>query len=102
MDNHIHSQNSEQTKSLQDYVAIFHRRGTLIFVSSGALLCLSLVIAFLWPAVYKSMATILIEEQEIPSELVPFDYHQLCRPANRNDKATSHEPHDLVEGGGAI
>jgi uncharacterized protein involved in exopolysaccharide biosynthesis len=31
---------------------------------------LSLAAAFLWPATYKSMATILIEEQEIPSELV--------------------------------
>jgi polysaccharide biosynthesis transport protein len=70
MDNHTHAQSSELTKSLQDYVAIFHRRRTLIFLSSGALLWVSLVIAFLWPAVYKSMATILIEEQEIPFELV--------------------------------
>jgi len=33
-------------------------------------LILSLAAAFLWPPTYKSLATILIEEQEIPSELV--------------------------------
>jgi len=57
-------------QSLHDYVAMFHRRRTLIFLVGGILLGLSLAVAFLWPPVYKSMATILIEEQEIPSELV--------------------------------
>ncbi len=66
----IHSQNSEQAQSLQQYVAMFHRRRTLIVLAGGVLLGLSLAVAFLWPPVYKSMATILIEEQEIPSELV--------------------------------
>jgi polysaccharide biosynthesis transport protein len=31
---------------------------------------MALILAFLWPPTYKSTATILIEEQEIPSELV--------------------------------
>jgi uncharacterized protein involved in exopolysaccharide biosynthesis len=66
----LHSQESEPVLSLQAIVAIFHRRRTLIVLAGGVLLGLSLAAAFLWPATYKSMATILIEEQEIPSELV--------------------------------
>ena len=66
----LHSQESEPVLSLQAIVAIFHRRRTLIVLAGGILLGLSLAAAFLWPATYKSMATILIEEQEIPSELV--------------------------------
>jgi succinoglycan biosynthesis transport protein ExoP len=66
----LHSQESEPVQSLQAYVAMFHRRRTLIVLAGGVLLGLSLAAAFLWPATYKSMATILIEEQEIPSELV--------------------------------
>ncbi len=63
-------QHSEPTQGLQDYLAVFRRRRTLILSTGGILLTLSLAAAFLWPATYKSMATILIEEQEIPSELV--------------------------------
>ena len=70
MNTQPHTQSSEQVQSLQDYVAMFHRRRTLIALAGGVLLTLSLAVAFLWPPVYKSMATILIEEQEIPSELV--------------------------------
>jgi uncharacterized protein involved in exopolysaccharide biosynthesis len=66
----VYSQESEPVQSLQAYVAMFHRRWTLIVLAGGVLLGLSLAAAFLWPATYKSMATILIEEQEIPSELV--------------------------------
>ena len=70
MTTQLHSQESQPVQSLQDYVAMFHRRRTLIVLAGGILLGLSLAVAFLWPATYKSMATILIEEQEIPSELV--------------------------------
>ena len=66
----LRSQESEPVQGLRDYVAMFHRRRTLILLAGGVLLGLSLAAAFLWPATYKSMATILIEEQEIPSELV--------------------------------
>lgn len=64
------SQEPEPVQGLQDYVAMFHRRWTMIVLVGGVLLGLSFAAAFLWPATYKSMATILIEEQEIPSELV--------------------------------
>ena len=66
----LRSQEFEPVQGLRDYVAMFHRRRTLIVLAGGVLLGLSLAAAFLWPATYKSMATILIEEQEIPSELV--------------------------------
>jgi succinoglycan biosynthesis transport protein ExoP len=56
--------------SLNDYIAAFHRRRKLIFLTGLALLTVSLTLAFLWPPTYKSTATILIEEQEIPSDLV--------------------------------
>src|SRR5262245_46024992 len=70
MTTQLHSQESEPVQSLQTYMAMFHRRRTLIVPAVGVLLGLSFAAAFLWPATYKSMATILIEEQEIPSELV--------------------------------
>lgn len=66
----MRSHESEPVRNVQDYVAMFRRRRTLIVLVGGALLGLSLAAAFLLPPVYKSMATILIEEQEIPSELV--------------------------------
>ena len=64
------SRQTEPVQGLQDYLAVFRRRRTLTLLVGGVLLIISLAAAFLWPATYKSMATILIEEQEIPSELV--------------------------------
>ena len=56
--------------SLKDYLAAFHRRRKLILLTGLSLLTVSLTVAFFWPPTYKSTATILIEEQEIPSDLV--------------------------------
>src|SRR5262245_42652919 len=64
------ARDSERVQGLQDYLAIFRRRRTLTFLAGGSLLILSLAAAFLWPATYKSTATILIEEQDIPTDLV--------------------------------
>lgn len=61
---------SEQGKSFTEYLAVFRRRRKLILFTSFGLLTVSLALAFLWPPTYKSTATILIEEQEIPSDLV--------------------------------
>ncbi|WP_455378977.1 GumC family protein [Petrachloros mirabilis] len=61
---------SESPQSLHDYVAVFQRRRSVILLTGCGLLFLSLAAAFLWPPTYKSMATILIEEQEIPTDLV--------------------------------
>ncbi|ULA68961.1 MAG: Putative Lipopolysaccharide biosynthesis protein [Nitrospira sp.] len=70
MDAQRKSQENESTFRLQDYLAVFQRRRLSIILAGGLLFSLSLMVAILWPASYKSKATILIEEQEIPSELV--------------------------------
>ena len=60
----------EQEKSIQDYLAIVSRRKVAI-ISTGLLVFLmGLITALVWPPTYKSSATILIKEQEIPTELV--------------------------------
>lgn len=60
----------EDTKDLNDYIAAFRRRRTSILGIAGALFAISLAAAMLWPPTYQSKATILIEEQEVPSELI--------------------------------
>ena len=57
-------------KSLSDYLDALRRRRTAILLTAGGLFIVSVLIAFLLPPVYRSTATILIEEQEIPPDLV--------------------------------
>lgn len=57
-------------KDLYDYLALLRRRRVLILGVAAALFVASAALAFLLPAVYRSTATILIEEQEIPPDLV--------------------------------
>ncbi len=57
-------------KDLYDYLALLRRRKTVILTVAASLLAVSAALAFLLPAVYRSTATILIEEQEIPPDLV--------------------------------
>lgn len=57
-------------KDLYDYLALLRRRKSLILMVAASLLAASAALAFLLPAVYRSTATILIEEQEIPPDLV--------------------------------
>jgi len=49
---------------------MFTRRKGRIMLIGGALFLAALVLAFTLPAVYRSEATILIEEQEVPTDLV--------------------------------
>ena len=60
----------EQTKELQDYLIAIRKRKTGILVIALTVMIISSAVAFLLPPVYKSSATILIEQQEIPQELV--------------------------------
>ena len=60
----------EQTKDLRDYWLFFQRRKKQIVLIMAGLLTISLIVAFVLPPTYRSTATILIEEQEIPSDLV--------------------------------
>lgn len=60
----------EQTKDLRDYLGAFRRRRGSIFVIAAIILAVSVLAAMLWPPTYRSAATILIEEQEVPPDLV--------------------------------
>ncbi|MFK5984503.1 MAG: Wzz/FepE/Etk N-terminal domain-containing protein [Pseudomonadota bacterium] len=60
----------EQEKSIQDYLAIVSRRKAAIITTSLIVFLMGLITALVWPPTYKSSATILIKEQEIPNELV--------------------------------
>lgn len=60
----------EQEKSLGDYIAALKRRRKLMIAVVLGLLLVALGVALGLPAVYRSKAVILIEQQEIPKELV--------------------------------
>ena len=57
-------------KSMGDYLGILRRRRRLILVVFAVLFAIASVVAVLLPPVYRSTATILIKEQEIPQEFV--------------------------------
>lgn len=60
----------DQVKELRDYIDAFRRRRMAILLVSATLLTVTILIAALWPPTYRSTATILIEEQAIPVDLV--------------------------------
>ncbi len=60
----------EQTLDLGDYLAAFRRRRGMILLVAGIIFIIGLIIASVWPPTYQSSSTILIEEQEIPSDLI--------------------------------
>lgn len=57
-------------KTLADYIAALKRYRTRMIAVASVLLVATLGLALGLPAVYRSTATILIEQQEIPQELV--------------------------------
>ncbi|MCQ8129262.1 lipopolysaccharide biosynthesis protein [Methylomonas rivi] len=59
-----------QTPDIKDYLKIVKKRRRFLIIPLAIILLLSIVLAVALPSVYRSTATILIEEQEIPSELV--------------------------------
>jgi uncharacterized protein involved in exopolysaccharide biosynthesis len=60
----------QETKTLRDLWQVFRRRRWIVGVAGATIFSLGVAVAVLWPAVYRSKATILIEEQEIPPDLV--------------------------------
>lgn len=60
----------EKQLSLNDYLRIIQRRKRQFLLPAAVTLLLAIVMAIVWPATYRSSATILIEEQEIPQDLV--------------------------------
>ena len=57
-------------QTLQDYMVFLQRRKWFIVVPWLAILCIASVVAFILPAIYQSKATILIESQQVPEDLV--------------------------------
>ena len=60
----------EQQFDFSDYIAAFKRRRLSIISIALTVFSIGALAAVLWPATYKSSATILIKEQDIPPELV--------------------------------
>ena len=66
----VESQQSLQLVQVGDLLKIFQRRKKLILIPAMLLFLAVTAIAFILPSIYQSTATILIEAQEIPQELV--------------------------------
>ncbi len=60
----------EQIKTLDDYLAILKRRKRQFILPAVLLSIVAILAALFIPAMYRSTATILIEQQEIPADLV--------------------------------
>jgi len=60
----------DDIKGLGDYVAVLKRRKAQLIITALVILIISVLMALLWPPTYRSSATVLIEQQEIPTDLV--------------------------------
>ncbi len=60
----------EQALGLTDYLAILRRRKWQMAIPAVLILAVSIGLAFGLPSIYQSEATILIEQQEVPTDLV--------------------------------
>lgn len=54
----------------KEWLGALKRRMPLMGLIFGAVALLAMLTAFLWPATYRASGTILIEQQEVPAELV--------------------------------
>lgn len=59
-----------EDKTFSDYLASYRRNRAITHLILACLVAISLLVAIFWPPVFRSSSTILIEEQEIPSDLV--------------------------------
>lgn len=60
----------QETVKLADYLAILRRRRAQMTFAFIVVLVLSILTAILWPPTYRATGTILIEQQELPTDLV--------------------------------
>lgn len=60
----------EENIRISDYLEVLQRRARLLGITVGIVLLMSVLLVLLLPSVYRSTATILIEQQEIPADLV--------------------------------
>jgi uncharacterized protein involved in exopolysaccharide biosynthesis len=66
----VEESSSEQSLDLREMLAFVRRRTGPIVAVGCLLVVIAGVAAVVWPPVYRSTATILVEEQEIPPDLV--------------------------------
>ncbi len=64
------TQEMEDIKGLGDYLAVLKRRKKQLVIPAVVIFVISVLLAIGLPAVYQSKATILIEQQQIPIDLV--------------------------------
>src|SRR5277367_4742493 len=62
--------NDNSTADLRERLVAYWRRRRTFLIVTGAAVVATILLATLLPATYRSTATILIEQQEIPQELV--------------------------------
>lgn len=60
----------EKSISLRDLVEIVRRRRVAMSIAFATVIALAMTATFLWPATYQAFGTILIEQQEVPADLV--------------------------------
>ncbi|HTP67097.1 MAG TPA: Wzz/FepE/Etk N-terminal domain-containing protein [Geobacteraceae bacterium] len=60
----------QEVKTIQDFLAILKRRKRSIIITAAAVFIISAIVAFAWPPVFRSTATILVEEPEVPRDYV--------------------------------
>jgi uncharacterized protein involved in exopolysaccharide biosynthesis len=60
----------DQTKDIQDFIVAIRKRKIAVISILSTILIITVLVAYLLPATYKSGSTILIERQEIPQEMV--------------------------------
>jgi polysaccharide biosynthesis transport protein len=60
----------EQFQTLEDYLAILKRRKWQLILPIVLLAPIAVIVALTLPPIYRSTATILIEQQEIPPDLI--------------------------------
>jgi uncharacterized protein involved in exopolysaccharide biosynthesis len=63
-------QEREEIKGLGDYLTVLLRRKKQFMIAAAIILAISVLLAVGLPSIYQSKATILIEQQEIPTDLV--------------------------------
>lgn len=61
---------NDETVDLREYVEVLRRRRAVFLLTAAGLFALSVTAAILWPPTYRSTASILIEDQDVPADLV--------------------------------
>jgi succinoglycan biosynthesis transport protein ExoP len=60
----------QKSLTLVDYLAVLRRRRLPMLYAFAAVLIVVILLAYTWPATYRATGTILIEQQELPIDLV--------------------------------